>query len=414
MNSQFIHIEVYSREEPAAKTRNKQTTNHRSDVRHTTVSGVLSEMKRDKGFTSHLDDIHEPIVLHGSIDALERSIERYEAEHRTVDKNGKEKKLRKDACVLLAGVISLDREDQEIWEDYKAKSIKYLKTKYGKNLKCVVEHTDEKNPHIHFYVVSKPGHDLNLLHDGKKAVSLLSKEEKKKQHLSVYTKAMISFQDDFYSKVSNAFGLSRTGENPRERLRSRPDYLRFKKRQQEALNKLSDMEKTVKQATTKGFNQGIKQFDQKTWLGKLDWRLKKRMLPLQNKINILSVEKEKIEKTSSEKDKTINEISKQRDNASIKNMSYISDINRLEAENKDLLPYKMDFDKIFERAKRPFIEENNLLKGQNQKLNTENRDLRAKDNEFSEFVDTVKAYYGENYDEWHKEVFKKSQITPKF
>lgn len=413
MNSQFIHIEVYSREEPAAKTRNKQTTNHRSDVRHTTVSGVLSEMKRDKGFTSHLDEIHEPIVLHGSIDALERSIERYEAEHKTVDKNGKEKKLRKDACVLLAGVISLDREDQEIWEDYKTKSIKYLKTKYGKNLKCVVEHTDEKNPHIHFYVVSKPGQDLNLLHDGKKAVSKLSKEDKKKQHLSVYTKAMISFQDDFYSKVSNAFGLSRTGENPRERLRSRPDYLRFKKRQQEALNQLSDMEKTVKQATRKGFNQGIKKFDQKTWLGKLDWRLKKRMLPLESKINILSVEKEELKNESEEKTKIIDEISKQRDNASIRNMSYISDINRLEAENKDLLQYKVNFDKIFERAKRPFIEENDLLKDQNKKLNTENRDLRAKDNEFSEFVDTVKAYYGENYGAWHQEVFKKSKIVPK-
>lgn len=413
MNSQFIHIEVYSREEPAAKTRNKQTTNHRSDVRHTTVSGVLSEMKRDKGFTSHLDEIHEPIVLHGSIDALERSIERYEAEHKTVDKNGKEKKLRKDACVLLAGVISLDREDQEIWEDYKTKSIKYLKTKYGKNLKCVVEHTDEKNPHIHFYVVSKPGQDLNLLHDGKKAVSKLSKEDRKKNHLAVYTKAMISFQDDFYVNVSSKYGLSRTGESPRERLRSRPDYLRFKKRQQEALNQLSDMEKAVKQATTKGFNRGIKQFDQKTWLGKLDWRLKRRMLPLQEKINILSVEKEEIKNESKEKTKIINEISKQRDNASIKNMSYISDINRLEAENKDLLQYKVNFDKVFERAKRPFIEENDLLKDQNQKLNTENRDLRAKDNEFSEFVDTVKAYYGENYGAWHQEVFKKSKIVPK-
>ena len=197
-------------------------------------------------------------------------------------------------------------------------------------------------------------------------------------------------------------------------MRSRPDYLRFKKRQQEALNQLSDMEKTVKQATRKGFNQGIKQFDQKTWLGKLDWRLKRKMLPLENKINILSLEKETIEKELKEKDDTINEISTQRNNASIKNMSYINDINRLEAENKDLLPFKMNFDKIFERAKRPFIEENDLLKDRNQKLNAENIDLRAKDNEFSEFVDTVKAYYGENYDEWHKEVFKKSKITPKF
>ena len=203
MKSQFMHVELYSREEPAKKTINKsKNINHKSDVRTTTVSGVLSEMKREEGFTSHLEQVNAPQVLYGSIDALERSIERYEAEFKTTDKNGKEKKLRKDACILLAGVVSLDRADEEIWEEYKKSSIEYLKNKYGENLKCVVEHTDETNPHFHFYVVGNQQQDLNLLHDGKLAVSKLAKEDKKKLHQTAYTEAMIKFQDDLYTKVS--------------------------------------------------------------------------------------------------------------------------------------------------------------------------------------------------------------------
>ena len=48
MKSQFMHVELYSREEPAKKTINKsKNINHKSDVRTTTVNGVLSEMKRE-------------------------------------------------------------------------------------------------------------------------------------------------------------------------------------------------------------------------------------------------------------------------------------------------------------------------------------------------------------------------------
>ncbi|MFS9605980.1 hypothetical protein, partial [Klebsiella pneumoniae] len=65
--------------------------NYQSDVRKTTVRGVLSVMLREEGFTSHLVTIHAPNVLYGSIDALERSIERYEAEYKTTVKNGQEK-----------------------------------------------------------------------------------------------------------------------------------------------------------------------------------------------------------------------------------------------------------------------------------------------------------------------------------
>ncbi|HCH6671620.1 TPA: mobilization protein, partial [Enterobacter hormaechei] len=33
--------------------------------------------------------------------------------------------------MLLAGVVSLDRADEEIWDEYKTKAIEYLKNKYG-------------------------------------------------------------------------------------------------------------------------------------------------------------------------------------------------------------------------------------------------------------------------------------------
>ena len=50
MKSQFMHVELYSREEPAKKTINKsKNINHKSDVRTTTVNGVLSEMKEKGG-----------------------------------------------------------------------------------------------------------------------------------------------------------------------------------------------------------------------------------------------------------------------------------------------------------------------------------------------------------------------------
>lgn len=417
MKSQFMHVELYSREEPAKKTINKKSKNlnHQSDVRTTTVSGVLSEMKREEGFTSHLETIHAPNVLYGSIDALERSIERYEAEYKTTDKNGKEKKLRKDACILMAGVVSLDRADEEIWPEYKAKAIEYLKNKYGENLKCVVEHTDETNPHFHFYVTGNQKQDLNLLHDGKLAVSKLAKEDRKKLHNTAYTEAMIKFQDDFYTQVSNKFGLSRTGEEPRERFKSRPEYLRFKNRQQKALDILSDIEQfeasIKRKAAKKGFNKGIDDFNNEKgffgWLNKMDWRLKKQ----NKKIESLEKEKNKIKLESEMKDEKLTIAYQERNSASKKNGSYINEINRLKKENAKLLPYKENFDKQLELEKKPLLNEINELKTDISMRDIDNAVLKkvnsAAENEnriMREFIDDIKNYYGENFKQWFEKI----------
>lgn len=427
MKSQFMHIELYSREEPAKKTINKsKNLNHQSDVRTTTVGGVLSEMKREEGFTSHLEAIAAPEVLYGSISDLERSIERYEAEFKTTDKNGKEKKLRKDACILLAGVVSLDRADEEIWDEYKTKSIEYLKNKYGENLKCVVEHTDETNPHFHFYVVGNKDQDLNLLHDGKLAVSKLAKEDKKKLHQTVYTEAMIKFQDDFYTKVSNKFGLSRTGEEPRERYKSRPDYLRFKKRQETALNILANLEefeeKELKKAKQAGFNVGIKNFDETNFFRKLDWRVKRIKKEKDNEIKKLSDENDNlnIDKSNLQHELDMSKIElsdayKQRNEASRKNSVYIDKVNALKQENKLLLPYKDQFDLKLKQEKEPLQAEVKELTSENTNLKNENTKLKKENLDFKEFILGVKNYYGSKFQEWYEEVFNpKTKTKPKF
>lgn len=427
MKSQFMHVELYSREEPVKKTINKsKNLNHQSDVRTTTVSGVLSEMKREEGFTSHLERVDAPQVLYGSIDALERSIERYEAEYKTTDKNGKEKKLRKDACILLAGVVSLDRADEEIWEEYKTKSIEYLKNKYGENLKCIVEHTDETNPHFHFYVVGNKDQDLNLLHDGKLAVSKLAKEDKKKLHQTAYTEAMIKFQDDFYVQVSNKFGLSRTGEEPRERYKSRPDYLRFKKRQETALNILANLEefekKEFKKAKTRGLNIGIRDFDQNTFWGKLDWRVKR--IEKKNKVEIkklsdendnLNIDKSNLQHELDMSKIELSEAYNQRNEASRKNSVYINKVNALKKENKSLLPYKDQFDLKLQQEKEPLQAEVKELTSENTNLKNENTQLKKENLDFKEFILGVKNHYGSKFQEWYEEVFNpKTKTKPKF
>lgn len=260
-SAQFIHIETYGKK----SAKKKEKGNHSSDVRQTNVSGVLSEARRDDGFTSHIDHVEAPDVLYGcSIDELELLVDEYHQNSYTVDKNGKEKKLRSDASVILAGVVSIKRDDIDVWEDYKKDTLKFLKDKYGDNLKCVIEHKDEKHPHIHFYVVANVGENLNDFHDGKLAVSKLSKEEKKNQK-TVYVKAMTKFQDDFYNSVSKKYGFDRLGEKPRKRMH-RKEYLEYEAEKQlsqtlldEKNTEIQKIDEIISEARTDGFNQGLEE-----------------------------------------------------------------------------------------------------------------------------------------------------------
>ncbi|KZQ19772.1 mobilization protein [Enterobacter roggenkampii] len=256
-----------------------------------------------------------------------------------------------------------------------------------------------------------------MLHDGKLAVSKLAKEDKKKLHQTAYTEAMIKFQDDFYVQVSNKFGLSRTGEEPRERYKSRPDYLRFKKRQETALNILANLEefekKEFKKAKTKGLNIGIKDFNQNTFWGKLDWRVKRIEKKSKVEIKKLSDENDNlnIDKSNLQHELDMSKIElsdaySQRNEASRKNSVYIDKVNALKKENKLLLPYKDQFDLKLQQEKEPLQAEVKELTSENNNLKNENSELKKENIGFKEFIDGVKNHYGSKFEEWCKETFK--------
>jgi len=252
-SAQFIHIETYSDKKQARK-KNKngnEILDRDSDFRETTSSGVLNEALRVEGYCDHVDSPEQPLLLYGvDIHGVEALVADYRANFKLTDKNGKQRALRKDACALLAGTISLKRDDLDDWEDYKKASIEYLKNKYGHRLKSIIEHTDEEPLHIHFFVIADHNEVLNDLHEGKKAVSDIrkknrkAKKEDKIEQKTAYTKAMVDFQDDFYFKVAKKFGFSRTGEKPRTRIINTGEY---KKSEKERLLKIAMIEEKKKE-----------------------------------------------------------------------------------------------------------------------------------------------------------------------
>jgi len=218
---QFIHVESYS------KVSAKKKLNYNNETKGRNVSDIIGEVTRKHGYCDHVQEPKAPNLLYGvHPEELEALTEDYFNNTKLINNKGIKRGLRKDSHILLAGVVSLNAElKEEIWDDYKKDAIKWLKEKYGECLKCVVEHTDEANPHLHFYCVQNPGEDFNLLHEGKRAFQEESKKYKKE---IAFKEAMRGFQEDFYNSVSVKYGLMKTG--PKRQRLSNSDY---KRQQQE-------------------------------------------------------------------------------------------------------------------------------------------------------------------------------------
>lgn len=250
MSYQFIHHEDYAitkskkrtnREEKAereGKAKGIYKGDYNAESEGTDLRSIIAEAKREPGnIPSTVITVADPILLYGlDLDTVENMALDYHKNTKLKDKNGKEKKLRKDANVILAGVISLNREYEDMWGDYKNDSIKYLKEKYGDKLKSVVEHTDEAHPHFHFYVLQDQGEFFDLVHDGKKAAyEARSKNKLKGEQNTAYIKAMKAYQEDFFLNVASKYGLTKDG--PKRARISRGDY--FKQQEEiKLLNKL--------------------------------------------------------------------------------------------------------------------------------------------------------------------------------
>lgn len=194
---QFIHINSYS-----------LTTPKKAKEGGHSVKSIVGEANRVPGNHPHVKEPLPPVLLHGKpLDDLEQTCESWAAS--MTDAKGR--KLRKDALCLVAGVVSAPAEIGDGWEAFRDASVVYLKRKYGDQLQTVVEHTDEDQPHIHFYVVPKPGARFDTIHEGRAASDAIPAKGTKASREIAYNAAMTRFQDDFSEAVALRHGMDRLG-----------------------------------------------------------------------------------------------------------------------------------------------------------------------------------------------------------
>lgn len=194
---QFIHINSYS-----------LTTPKKAKEGGHSVKSIVGEANRVPGNHPHVPNPLPPVLLHGKpLEILESTCE----EWASTMTDAKGRKLRKDALCLVAGVVSAPAEIGEGWPAFRDESVAWLKRKYGDQLQTVVEHTDEDQPHIHFYVVPKPGQRFDTIHQGRAAADAIPSKGTKASREIAYNAAMTRYQDDFSEAVALHHGMTRIG-----------------------------------------------------------------------------------------------------------------------------------------------------------------------------------------------------------
>lgn len=200
---QFIRVESYARSARSGAT----------------ASDIAKEAERHPDYVSHIIKAgftpQTPTSVYGCTpsEAVERA-ERWAEQAK--DRSGR--RLRSDAPVLLSGVISYPRDGEE-WFSFKRAAVRWLKQHYGDNLVSIVEHQDEKHPHLHFYVVPSPGQVFDDLHPGRAASAEAKRAGKSKTYqLRAFADVMRDFQDRVYNELCRDFGMARLGPR-RQRLK---------------------------------------------------------------------------------------------------------------------------------------------------------------------------------------------------
>lgn len=221
MAYQFVHMEGFSR---------------KGDGKGRTVSFVMAEARRDPSASVHVTNPTPPVVVFGS------TIEEVEALHdaaadvaMTTVKGGKPRKLRQDHKTLHTVIASHPYTTEEVRadpqklrqaEEWERRTIVWLRSQYGDDLKSVVRHEDESHFHIHAYIVPTDDPEMRALrhHPGvvaKRAMMAAGPADgEDKQALSkradaAYKSAMRSWQDSYHEAVGVPCGLTRLGPQRR-------------------------------------------------------------------------------------------------------------------------------------------------------------------------------------------------------
>ena len=232
VHGQFLRIQSYAR---VASKKAQQVENARAAKKGKppktiwNSSEVIAEALRDEGACGHVKAPEPPTFHYGDEKRMRGLVAELDGYANAIHaRTGK--RLRKDTAHMLAGVLSYpDDAPKDRYPEWRARSIKWLKKRYGRHLVAVLEHLDENNPHLHFYAIEPKGLDVKAIHEGWTA----------KKDGQDYRDAMRLVQDDYHRDVSAWVGLTRIGPG-RKRL-ERDEYMAMKADAEQTRTMLRDI-----------------------------------------------------------------------------------------------------------------------------------------------------------------------------
>lgn len=388
MSYQFIHIESYARVGSNQKGKSTKWNIHQ----------IAGEAMRNDEDCKHVEHPQEPTVLFG-VDAYAAADMAQKWAETSSDASGR--KLRKDGSCLLAGVISFPEGRTEAdWKAFRDDSIKYLKEKYGENLKSVIEHRDEAFKHIHFYSVPKPGQKFEDIHDGKKAVLEAKKGNSKilkGDQNRVYIQAMKEFQEDFYKEVAIKHGMTKTGPKrerlTREQWKARKEYALKQSEEMKNISLLKNQ--AIQEGKKEGFDYSVEQSKGWGWIAKIGAKYKYYTDGFKKKLE--------------GKDEEIGVIKNQRNEQQKKHRAFKKEYYSQKKETEKAVKEKK------EKSKEVYFlnNENKELKKNNDILEVENLSLREENKELQQYKITSKKMRDRFPDEYKAMEAEISKPRPK-
>lgn len=221
MAYQFIHLESWSRK-PDAKGRS--------------TDFIFDEASRKPIASVHVADPKPPTVIYGlGVDEVRQMHDEAAAAAMTPGARGKLRKLDSKQKTLHTVVASHPYTVEEVRadpkkaaevRDWERRTVAWLRKQYGPALKSVLRHTDEKQWHVHAYVLptNDPQMRAGVYHPGavaKKAVKAAGRRDGEdgkalnKRADVAYKSAMRDWQDSYHEAVAVPCGLTRLGPSRR-------------------------------------------------------------------------------------------------------------------------------------------------------------------------------------------------------
>ncbi|MGO8332113.1 hypothetical protein ACC778_08305 [Rhizobium ruizarguesonis] len=217
MAYQFIHLESWAR---------------KPDAQGRSTDFIFDEASRKPGASVHVAHPKPPTVIYGvGIDEVRQMHDAAAAAAMTPGARGKLRKLDSKQKTLHTVVAShpytvdevrADPKKAKEVRDWERQTVAWLREQYGPALKSILRHTDEKQWHIHAYVL--PTNDLQMragvYHPGvvaKKAVKAAGARDGEdgkalnKRADFAYKAAMRDWQDSYHNTVAVPCGLTRLG-----------------------------------------------------------------------------------------------------------------------------------------------------------------------------------------------------------